>query len=91
MNALAPYMKAVLAFITPAAITLIASLTAGSDGGTAITGSEWITALCNCIITAGAVYAVPNALTAAQRQQAVAAARRQDLDPPEHRAEGPAV
>lgn len=60
MNALAPYMKAVLAFITPAAVTIVASITEASDGGTRITSSEWITALCNCIITATAVYAVPN-------------------------------
>jgi hypothetical protein len=60
MNALAPYMKAVLAFITPAAVTIVASITEASDGGSTITGSEWITALCNCVITATAVYAVPN-------------------------------
>lgn len=60
MEKLAPYYKAVLAFIAPAAVVVIASLQAGSDGGSAITVAEWITAAATAIITASGVYAVPN-------------------------------
>lgn len=60
MDALAPYMKAVLGFVAPGATVIIASVLEASDGGTRITSSEWITALCTAIITATGVYAVPN-------------------------------
>jgi hypothetical protein len=60
MNSLSPYMKDVLGFIAPGATIIIASVLESSDGGTRITSSEWITALCTAIITATGVYAVPN-------------------------------
>ena len=60
MEALAPYWKAVIGFIAPAAALLISAVTEGSAGGEAITAGEWITAACTAVVTAGAVYAVPN-------------------------------
>lgn len=54
------YAKAILGFIAPAATVVIASVTEASDGGSAVTGAEWLTALCTAIVTSAAVYAVPN-------------------------------
>lgn len=60
MNALAPYFKAVVAFIAPGAVVLTSAVTEASIGGEAITTGEWVTAVCATIITGAAVYAVPN-------------------------------
>lgn len=60
MNSLAPYLKAVVAFIAPAAVTLTSAVTESSVGGVGITQGEWVTAVCATVITAAAVYAVPN-------------------------------
>lgn len=60
MNTIAPYMKAVVAFIAPGAVSLIAALNDDSKGGDAIVQSEWIAALLACVVTAAAVYAIPN-------------------------------
>ena len=61
---LAHYAKAVAAFVTPAVTLAIGYVTEASDGGTAITGSEWLTMAAACLATAGFVYAVPNKLRA---------------------------
>lgn len=60
MEKVAPYWKAVLAFIAPAAAIIISAVLATSDGGTTITQAEWITALATAIITSAGVYTVPN-------------------------------
>lgn len=60
MDALAPYWKAVIGFVAPAATVIISAVTEASDGGTAVTGAEWITAACTAIVTASLVYAIPN-------------------------------
>jgi len=60
MNALAPYFKAVVAFIAPGAVVLTSAVTDASAGGEAITSGELVTALCATVITAAGVYAVPN-------------------------------
>ena len=60
MNALAPYFKAVVAFIAPGAVVLTSAVTEASVGGEVITSGEWVTAVCATIITGAAVYAVPN-------------------------------
>ena len=57
-----PYWKAVVGFIAPGAVIITASVLPGSDGGTAITLAELVTAACACIITAAGVYATPNVL-----------------------------
>lgn len=60
MEKLAPYWKAVVGFVAPACAILISAVLEGSDGGTAITAAEWVTAGCTAVITAAAVYRVPN-------------------------------
>lgn len=60
MEHVAPYFKAVVAFVAPAAILITSAVTEASAGGEAITSGEWITAACATIITAAGVYAVPN-------------------------------
>jgi len=60
LEKITPYAKAIVGFIAPGAVILTSSVTSGSDGGTLVTAAEWVTAACACIITAAAVYAVPN-------------------------------
>ena len=60
LEQLAPYWKAVLGFVAPGAVVIGSAVTEASDGGTAITGAEWVTAIVACIVTGSAVYAVPN-------------------------------
>ena len=60
MDKIAPYWKAVMAFIAPAAVVIMASVTDASAGGADITAAEWITALCTAVVTSAGVYAVPN-------------------------------
>ena len=57
---IAPYWKAILGFVAPGAVVIGSAVTEASDGGTAITGAEWVTAIVACIVTGSAVYAVPN-------------------------------
>jgi hypothetical protein len=54
------YRKAVTGFIAPGAIIIGASVTSASDGGSHITGAEWVTAVVACIVSSVAVGAVPN-------------------------------
>jgi len=60
MNKLAPYWKSVLGFVAPGAVLVGSAVTEVSDGGTAITAAEWVTALVACVVTSAAVYSVPN-------------------------------
>ena len=55
------WWKAILAFIIPGVVTLGAAITDGSDGGSTITSTEWITAAFACVLTAGAVATKGNA------------------------------
>jgi hypothetical protein len=57
---IAPYAKAVTAFVSTAATTLVASLLVGSDGGAAITATEWITVAATTLVASLAVFTVPN-------------------------------
>lgn len=59
LDKLAPYAKAVAAFIGPAIPLLIAAMQDGSLGGSAITGQEWLTAAAACFVTGGVVLAAP--------------------------------
>lgn len=63
IDKIAPYWKAVVGFLAPAAVLVIAAVQPGSDGGTAITAAEWITAACTCVATSAGVYTVPNKRT----------------------------
>lgn len=56
MSKIAPYWKAVIGFVGPGVAILVIAITAGSDGGTAITQSEWLSALFACVLTGGGVY-----------------------------------
>jgi hypothetical protein len=60
VNAIAPYFKAVIAFIVPGIIALIAAVSDGSDNGSKITGPEWIGIAAACILTSAGVWGVPN-------------------------------
>jgi len=60
VSPLAPYFKAVVAFIAPAAVVLTSAVTEASAGGVFVTQGELITAGCATVITAAAVYAAPN-------------------------------
>lgn len=57
---LAPYWKAVVAFVAPGAVVITSAVTDASAGGTTITGAEWVTAAAACIITSAGVYTVTN-------------------------------
>jgi hypothetical protein len=83
MDGIAPYWKAVMGFLAPAATIVISSVLESSDGGSRITASEWITAAATAVLTAGTVYAVRNkpVRRAAAKKKPVV-----DDDPPEHRA-----
>jgi uncharacterized membrane protein HdeD (DUF308 family) len=60
VNAIAPYLKAVVGFIVPGIIALIAAVSDGSDNGQTITGPEWIGIAAACILTSAGVWGVPN-------------------------------
>jgi hypothetical protein len=60
MSKISTYAKAIAGVAVPGLVTLGSAITAGSDGGTNITGSEWLTALIACVVTGGTVWAVPN-------------------------------
>ena len=60
MGPLAPYAKAVVAFIAPGVVLLTQAVTDGSPGGSTVTGPEWVGIAAACIITAAGVYAVTN-------------------------------
>jgi hypothetical protein len=60
MSALAPYAKAIVAFIAPGVVAAVTAVQEASPGGSTITGPEWVGIAAACILTAAGVYAVPN-------------------------------
>ena len=60
MDKFAPYWKAVVGFVTPGVVALVAAVQDASPGGSAVTGPEWVGIAAACIITGGAVFTVPN-------------------------------
>jgi hypothetical protein len=60
MTKLAPYLKALVGFITPGVVGLVAAVQDASPGGSAITGPEWVGIGAACILTGGAVFSTPN-------------------------------
>lgn len=60
IDAAAPCAKAVVGFITPGVVALVAAVQDASPGGSGVTGPEWVGIGAAMILTAGAVYAVPN-------------------------------
>lgn len=65
MSRLGPYWKAFLGFVAPAASVVGTAILPDSDGGSAITGPEWVAAAVAAVITGAAVYAKANHPTAA--------------------------
>lgn len=55
-----PYWKAVVAFVTPAIPTVLASMQESSAGGTTIVAVEWVTIIAASLGTSAVVYATPN-------------------------------
>lgn len=60
MDKLTPYLKTVFGFLTPGAVILGSAVTEASDGGSNVTGAEWVTALVACVVTGSLVFGVPN-------------------------------
>lgn len=60
IDAVKPYAKAIVAFVAPGVAALVAAVQDASPAGSNITGPEWIGIVATCILTSGAVYAVPN-------------------------------
>ncbi len=56
----APYYKAVTALVVPFLTSVGAAMMDSSDGGSAITGHEWIAAVVLSLVAGGAVFTVPN-------------------------------
>lgn len=63
MNALdkiRPYAKAIVGFISPGVVALVAAVQDSSPAGGAVTGPEWVGIAAACIITGSVVFTVPN-------------------------------
>jgi hypothetical protein len=60
VNKIAPYYKALVGFITPGVVSLVAAVQDASPGGSAVTGPEWVGIGAACILTGSLVYSVPN-------------------------------
>lgn len=63
-----PRWKAIVGFVAPGAVLIGSSVTEASACGEAITQGEWITAGVACVVTAAAVYRVPNQDAKGERQ-----------------------
>lgn len=64
------YAKAIVAFIAPGVVGLVAAVQDGSQGGSNITGPEWVGIAAACVLTSAGVYAAPY-VRPAQKPQAV--------------------
>lgn len=60
LDSIRPYAKAVVGFVTPGVVALVAAVQDGSPGGQAVTPAEWIGIAAACVITGGAVFTIPN-------------------------------
>lgn len=56
---LAPYAKAIAAFVSTGAATVVAALLIGSDGGTSITSTEWIGIVATTLVATAGVFLAP--------------------------------
>lgn len=68
MDKIAPYYKAVTGVVVPFLTQIGAALLDSSDGGSAITAHEWISAVVISLVAGGAVFTVPNKDPNAQHQ-----------------------
>lgn len=55
-----PALKAVVGFIAPGVVALVAAVQDASLGGAHVTAQEWVGIGAACILTSAAVWAVPN-------------------------------
>lgn len=53
------YAKAIVAFIAPGVVGLVAAVQDGSQGGSNITGPEWVGIAAACVLTSAGVYVAP--------------------------------
>ena len=60
MNKLSPYLKAVVGFVAPGVIALLAAVQDGSPSASGVTGPEWVGIAAACVLTSAGVYVVPN-------------------------------
>ena len=60
MDNIKPYLKAIVGFIAPGVVALVAAMQDGSPGNSDITSGEWVAIAAACILTSAGVYAVPN-------------------------------
>jgi hypothetical protein len=60
LDKIAPYYKALAAFLVPLLGSLGTALTASSDNGSEITGFEWVQAVSLALVAGGVVFGVPN-------------------------------
>lgn len=60
LSKLPKYYKALVGFVAPGASVIGLAVLPGSDGGTAITQPEWISAVVAAIVTSAAVGATKN-------------------------------
>jgi len=67
MEKLAEYRKAIAGFLTPGIVVVISALAPASDGGGAITVSEWLYVALAVLGTGTIVAAVPNTITDKQK------------------------
>ena len=63
-----PYVKAVVGFVTPGVIALVAAVQDGSPAGSNVTGPEWVGIAAACVITGSAVFLAPNTDPKAEHQ-----------------------
>jgi hypothetical protein len=54
------YAKAVVGFVAPGVVALMAAVQDASPGGSTITTPEWVGIAAACVLTAAGVYAIPN-------------------------------
>jgi hypothetical protein len=60
IEAIKPYLKSIVGFVTPGIVALVAAVQDSSPAKDHITTAEWVGIIAACFITAGAVFAVPN-------------------------------
>lgn len=68
LDKISPYYKAVTGLLVPFLGSLGSALLEDSAGGTAITSSEWITAVVLGLVAGGAVFTIPNLDPSADHQ-----------------------
>lgn len=69
MNKIAPYYKAIAAFLVPLLTQIGVALTEASEGGSNITTSEWLAAVTISLVAGGVVFGVPNKDPLGQHQR----------------------